>query len=60
MTEIILKEESYLIIGKCMEVHRNMGMGFKEVLYCSHGVFFAKKTPWKPPKLLFGDGRVML
>lgn len=33
MTEIILKEESYSLIGKCMEVHNNMGMGFKEILY---------------------------
>jgi GxxExxY protein len=33
MTEIILKEESYKIIGICMEVHRILGMGFKEVLY---------------------------
>src|SRR6478609_3378647 len=30
---IILKEESYLLIGKCMEVHNNLGMGFKEILY---------------------------
>ena len=33
MGTIILKEESYLLIGKCMEVHSNMGMGFKEILY---------------------------
>ena len=33
MTEIIFKEESYKIIGACMEVHRELGMGFKEIIY---------------------------
>ena len=33
MTEIILKEESYQLIGICMGVHRELGMGFKEVVY---------------------------
>ena len=33
MSDIILKEESYKLIGICMEIHREMGMGFKEVLY---------------------------
>jgi GxxExxY protein len=33
MADIILKEESYALIGICMEVHREMGMGFKEVIY---------------------------
>ena len=31
--ELILKEESYKIVGICMEVHRQLGMGFKEVIY---------------------------
>ncbi|GAB3426424.1 GxxExxY protein [Niabella aquatica] len=30
---IILKEESYEIIGACMEVHNNLGMGFAEIVY---------------------------
>jgi len=30
---MILKEESYKIIGICMEVHTNLGMGFKEAVY---------------------------
>ena len=33
MTEIIFKEESYKIVGCCMEVHRQLGMGFKEAIY---------------------------
>src|SRR5687768_11700980 len=33
MTEIILKGESFKIIGACMEVHRELGMGFKEIIY---------------------------
>ena len=33
MTEIILKEESCQLIGICMEVHRELGLGFKEIVY---------------------------
>ena len=33
MVDIILKDESYKLIGICMEVHRELGMGFKEVIY---------------------------
>ena len=33
MSEIILKDESYKLIGICMEVHRELGMGFKEIIY---------------------------
>ena len=31
--EIVYKEESYQIIGKCMEVHNNLGAGFAEIVY---------------------------
>jgi len=33
MTDLIYKEESYEIIGKCMEVHNNLGAGFLEIVY---------------------------
>ncbi len=31
--EIIYKEESFNIIGACMEVHNNLGSGFLEAIY---------------------------
>jgi len=33
MDKIIYKEESYEIIGKCFEVHNNLGGGFLEIVY---------------------------
>ncbi len=33
MDKILYKEESYQIIGKCMEVHSNLGAGFLEIVY---------------------------
>lgn len=30
---ILHKEESYQIIGICMEVHNNLGAGFSEIVY---------------------------
>lgn len=33
MEKIIFKEESYKIIGICMEVHNNLGAGFLEIVY---------------------------
>jgi GxxExxY protein len=33
MSNLILKEESYELIGICMEVHRELGMGFREIIY---------------------------
>lgn len=33
MTELIFKEQSYQIIGKCFEVHNQLGAGFLEIVY---------------------------
>jgi GxxExxY protein len=33
MSNILFKEESYKIIGACMEVHKQMGPGLLEILY---------------------------
>ncbi len=33
MSELIFKEESYQIVGKCFEVHNNLGPGFLEIVY---------------------------
>ncbi len=33
MEKLIYGEESYEIIGKCMEVHNNLGAGFLEIVY---------------------------
>ena len=33
MRAIILKDESYKIIGICMDVHNELGIGFKEAVY---------------------------
>ena len=30
---LVYKEEAYEIIGKCMEVHRELGHGFLEIVY---------------------------
>ena len=33
MNKIIYKEESYRIIGKCMDVHNSLGPGFLEIVF---------------------------
>lgn len=33
MTDLIYKEEVYEIIGICMEIHRELGKGFSEIVY---------------------------
>lgn len=31
--ELLFKEESYKIVGACMEVHKELGKGFSEIIY---------------------------
>lgn len=31
--EIVYKEESYTVVGKCIEVHKELGHGFLEIVY---------------------------
>ena len=31
--DLIYREEAYAIVGTCMEVHRELGMGFLEPVY---------------------------
>lgn len=31
--DILFKEESYKIVGICMKIHRELGCGFKEIIY---------------------------
>ncbi|SIT02302.1 GxxExxY protein [Chryseobacterium ureilyticum] len=33
MKDLVYKQESYAIIGICMEVHNNLGSGFSEIVY---------------------------
>lgn len=33
MTNLVYKEESYKIIGMCMEVHKELGRGLLEIVY---------------------------
>ncbi|MEP6676682.1 MAG: GxxExxY protein [Ferruginibacter sp.] len=33
MINLLLKEPSYELVGICMEIHRELGMGFKETIY---------------------------
>ncbi len=53
MANIILKEESYQLIGICMEVHRELGYGFKEAVYkeALQLEFNNQKIPYEREKL---------
>jgi GxxExxY protein len=52
VVDIILKEESYKIVGVCMEVHRELSMGFKEAVYkdALELEFDNCKIPFRPEK----------
>jgi len=53
MTDLIYKEEAYQIIGKCMEVHNNLGAGFLEIVYKDALEYELKKAniPFEREKL---------
>ncbi|MBO0331616.1 GxxExxY protein [[Muricauda] lutisoli] len=52
MSQIIYKNESYFVIGLCMDIHNERGKGFSEVVYSdapeielkSNGVPFKKEV----------------
>ncbi|MCD9188926.1 MAG: GxxExxY protein [Pyrinomonadaceae bacterium] len=48
MSELILKEESYKIIGACFEVYNQKGFGFTEAVYqeCLEIEFQLQKIPF--------------
>lgn len=54
-TNIIYKEESYRIIGKCMEVHNELGHGFLEIVYKDalelvfrqSNIFYEREKPYE-------------
>jgi len=52
MTDLIYKDESYKIIGKCMEVHNNLGAGFLEIVYkdALEYEFRKENTPYEREK----------
>jgi GxxExxY protein len=55
MAEIILKKESYTLVGICMEIHSELGMGFREIVYKdtleyefkSRGIPYVREKPYK-------------
>ena len=52
MSELIYKDEAYKIIGICMEVHKQLGRGFSEIVYKDAIVyeFKIKKYPFEREK----------
>jgi len=55
MGELIYKEETFKIIGCCMEVHRELGKGHDEVIYkdalqfelSQAGITFEREKPYR-------------
>jgi len=50
--ELIYKEEAFEIIGECMEVHRELGHGFLEIVYkdALELLFRQNKIPYEREK----------
>lgn len=61
MPEILFKDESYMIIGACMEVHKKLGSGFLESVYAEALEVEFKKSniPYEREKKLpvYYDGK---
>ena len=57
MSDVILKEESYSIVGRCMEVHNELGHGFSEIVYKDaleiefedNDIFFTREKEYHVP-----------
>jgi len=62
-TELVFKEESYLIIGACFEAYKDKGSGFHEPVYheCLEIEFEFHRIPFlsKPPQRLQYRGRTL-
>jgi GxxExxY protein len=54
MAQIIYKDESYKIIGACMNVHKKLGHGFLESVYqeALGKEFLKDKIPYEKEKKL--------
>ncbi len=52
MAELLFKEESFKIIGICMEIHKTLGMGLKEINYkdAMEIEFIEQKIPYEREK----------
>ena len=52
MEDYKFQEESYAIIGKCMEVHNNLGPGFLEIVYkdALEHEFYTSNIPYEREK----------
>jgi GxxExxY protein len=63
MAELVLKEESYKIIGACMEVYNTLGSGFLESVYqeALETEFQQRGIPYavEKPISIFYKGQVM-
>jgi len=44
MNTLIYKQESYDIIGSCMEVHREFGKGFSEIEFKNIGIKYQREV----------------
>lgn len=54
MADIVLKEESYRIMGACFEVYKEMGCGFLEGVYqeCMELELALRRIPFEPQQEL--------